>query len=198
MAFGLGRGRAVVSRRVHPVARYLRAQKAGDGIATHASVVARDDEWSRKSDRWVAEKCGVDGKTVARLRAELTAELPQLDDEPRKGADGKTRKLPKKPKKPKKGEIAIAFKRLRELPKEQGGTKPKRGRPKKGAASGGISKGDSRDAAASVLGVGRHEAEALETIFTTPGEEGEERQCQIPVPYHAFTRWAARKLKERR
>lgn len=88
---------------------------------------------------------------------------------------------------------------LARLPKEQGGThKGKGGRPKKTSSASGRVSESNRSAAASLLGVGRHEAEALETIFTTPGEEGEERQRQIPVPYHAFTRWVARKLKERR
>jgi len=51
----------------------------------------RDEEWGIESDRWIGDRCGVDGKTVARVRAEVaTAELPQL----RKGRDGKTRKLP--------------------------------------------------------------------------------------------------------
>ena len=37
-----------------------------------------DDEWAQWSDREIARRCAVDGKTVARLRAELTAELPQM------------------------------------------------------------------------------------------------------------------------
>src|SRR6056297_698154 len=47
-----------------------------------------DDEWAKKSDRWIAEKCGVSDKTVAKLRP-ATAEVPQLK---RVGQDGKTRK----------------------------------------------------------------------------------------------------------
>ena len=37
-----------------------------------------DDEWAQWSDREIARRAAVDGKTVARLRAELTAELPQM------------------------------------------------------------------------------------------------------------------------
>ncbi len=70
-----------------------------------------------------------------------------------------------------KAEIALAFKRLKELPKEEGGVKRKVGRPKqepdKSSASGRFSRSD--DDAAELLGVGRGEARALETVFTTPG-----------------------------
>lgn len=58
-----------------------------------------DPEWSAKSDRWIADACRVDGKTVARERAERTAELPQLP-KPRTGKDGKARALPKGKAKP--------------------------------------------------------------------------------------------------
>lgn len=59
-------------------------------------MLLRDEEWSRKSDRWIAEKCGVDQKTVLKWRHELeaTEEIPQLDE--RTGVDGKTRKLPQR------------------------------------------------------------------------------------------------------
>lgn len=69
-----------------------------------------------------------------------------------------------------KGEIALAFKRLRGLPKEQGGTKRKMGRPAKDAkSSAGRQLSRSDDDAAETLGVKRDEARALETVFTTPG-----------------------------
>jgi hypothetical protein len=70
-----------------------------------------------------------------------------------------------------KGEIGIAFKRLRELPKEDGGAKRKMGRPSKGEQKSGAKPllSQSRDEAASILGVGVDEARALETVFTTPG-----------------------------
>lgn len=69
-----------------------------------------------------------------------------------------------------KGEIAIAFKRLREIPKGEGGTKGKRGRPEKGGVSATIKEPTkARDEAAAMLGVSSHEARDLETVFTTPG-----------------------------
>ena len=73
-------------------------------------------------------------------------------------------------------EIGLAFKRLKDLPREQGGAKGKKGgdtRSKEAkalrdqsAASGTLK---ARDEAADILKVGRHEASALETIFATPG-----------------------------
>lgn len=72
-----------------------------------------------------------------------------------------------------KGEIALAFKRLRELPKAQGGTAGKRGGDRRSAAakeqSGSRSTLKAREEAASILGVGEQEARALETVFATPG-----------------------------
>ncbi len=64
-------------------------------------------------------------------------------------------------------EIALAFTRLKQIPREQGGAKAKMGRPSKSATSSGLS--ESRDTAAELLGVSRNVAEACETIFTTPG-----------------------------
>jgi hypothetical protein len=51
-----------------------------------------DEEWVKKSDRWIAEKCGVHHEMVSKLRPELaeTASSPTA----RTGQDGKTRKLP--------------------------------------------------------------------------------------------------------
>ena len=37
----------------------------------------RDSEWARWSDREIGRRCGVDGKTVAAARADLSAEVPQ-------------------------------------------------------------------------------------------------------------------------
>lgn len=68
-------------------------------------------------------------------------------------------------------QIAYAFKRLKEIPKAEGGAKAKMGRPKgdekKSAESRPLSR--SRDDAAEQLGVSRDIAESLEAVFTTPG-----------------------------
>lgn len=70
-----------------------------------------------------------------------------------------------------KGEIALAFQRLRNTPKAEGGTKRKPGPQAKGpnsSASRQVSK-RSDEEAADILGVKRDEARALEAVFTTPG-----------------------------
>lgn len=51
-------------------------------------LLLADAEWSRWSDRAIAEKCGVDHKTVGAIRAGLTGEIPQCST--RHGADGRT------------------------------------------------------------------------------------------------------------
>ena len=56
-------------------------------------TLLRDEEWSKKSDRWIAEKCGVDHRFVGNARV-TTGDGPQLQE--RTGQDGKTRKLPTK------------------------------------------------------------------------------------------------------
>lgn len=56
-------------------------------------LLLNDAEWSGKSDRWIAEKCGVSPQTVSNHREQLS----NLDSSPRTGQDGKTRKLPTKP-----------------------------------------------------------------------------------------------------
>jgi ParB-like chromosome segregation protein Spo0J len=75
-------------------------------------------------------------------------------------------------------EIAYAFTRLKEIPREQGGAKAKHGGDRKvkmsegqGAACGTLNK--TRSEAASQLGVGRHIAEACEKVFSTPGVPAE-------------------------
>lgn len=79
-----------------------------------------------------------------------------------------------------KRQIAFAYDALKNTPRAQGGTKGKPGAPKgnqnrKGGGKVGNNGGSSatvekaRDAAASALGVGTHEARALETVFLTPG-----------------------------
>jgi len=57
------------------------------------TMLLRDEEWSRWSDREVARRAGVSNMTASRIRAELS----QSDSsKARKGADGKTRKVPKR------------------------------------------------------------------------------------------------------
>lgn len=68
-------------------------------------TLLRDPEWAKWSDREIARQVHVDGKTVAVIRRELT---PTADfrscggptAEIRKGADGKTRRLPARPSAP--------------------------------------------------------------------------------------------------
>jgi hypothetical protein len=57
-------------------------------------LLLKDEEWGRKSDRWIAEKCGVSHPLVIKLRSEL---VTVTSSAPRIGQDGKTRKLPTKP-----------------------------------------------------------------------------------------------------
>jgi len=59
------------------------------------SVVLALEEWPKLSDRELAKICSVSDKTVAAVRNETTAEIPQLL-KTRIGADGKERKLPTK------------------------------------------------------------------------------------------------------
>ncbi len=60
-------------------------------------LLLRDAEWSKKSDRWIAEKCGVHHKTVADHRSQL-AESASSKPKPSKsleriqGQDGRWRK----------------------------------------------------------------------------------------------------------
>ena len=62
------------------------------------TVLLTDEEWSRRSDRWVAEKCGVSDKTVASVRKTLIAELPQCSSEPtRTTSDGREYPSRRKP-----------------------------------------------------------------------------------------------------
>lgn len=72
----------------------LRRTNADKQMAVRAALsLERLASWS---DRAIAELVGVDGKTVAAMRAP-TAELPQLraTDEKRTGRDGKSRHVPK-------------------------------------------------------------------------------------------------------
>jgi ParB-like chromosome segregation protein Spo0J len=73
-----------------------------------------------------------------------------------------------------KAQMARAFELLKRLPAEQGGAKQKRGgtRSKFERESGSEASASGHlrtdEAAASELGIGRHEAEALSTVFVAP------------------------------
>lgn len=56
-------------------------------------TLLRDEEWSKKSDRWIAEKASVSPDFASRMRR-----LSSDDSSPgtRKGRDGKARTLPEK------------------------------------------------------------------------------------------------------
>ena len=75
-----------------------------------------------------------------------------------------------------KREIGLAFKRLREIPRENGGTRGKPGRPRRGTDAhgntsnlGSIPRGQGRRLAARRLGVSTAKATACERIFGTEG-----------------------------
>jgi len=53
-------------------------------------AMLRDEEWVQWTDRRIAQVCGVDHKTVAAVRDELTGELPQSAPVERIGSDGRT------------------------------------------------------------------------------------------------------------
>lgn len=55
-------------------------------------TLLNDEEWGKRTDRWVAEHCKVDHKMVATVRAEL-GNSP-VDDGKREGKDGKLRRMP--------------------------------------------------------------------------------------------------------
>jgi site-specific DNA-methyltransferase (adenine-specific) len=59
---------------------------------TAVELLLKDAEWAGKSDRWIAERCGVDHKTVAAIRESQLGNSPV--DSPRTGKDGKKRKPP--------------------------------------------------------------------------------------------------------
>lgn len=54
-------------------------------------VCLDDQEWSSKSDRWIAEKCAVGNKFVGDMRRQLCSEHSS-EPKSRTGKDGKTRK----------------------------------------------------------------------------------------------------------
>lgn len=54
-------------------------------------LLLNDEEWAKKSDRWIAEKCGVSNRFASVMRGELCT---VHSSEPTTGQDGKTRRRP--------------------------------------------------------------------------------------------------------
>jgi hypothetical protein len=66
------------------------------------TLLLLDGEWSRKSDRWIADTCGVGHPFVAKLRGQVESDSTAT----REGRDGKQQSATKA-KKPKKGRKAF-------------------------------------------------------------------------------------------
>ena len=66
------------------------ARRTRDDVKRAILALLADPEWETKSDRWIAEQCGCDHKTVKGARPP-TGEIPQLA---RVGKDGKVRRAP--------------------------------------------------------------------------------------------------------
>jgi hypothetical protein len=72
-----------------PLARRTNADKRRAVL-----MLLRDDEWGKRADRWVAERCGVGYSLVATLRTQLPES--GSSGRARLGQDGKVRRLPAK------------------------------------------------------------------------------------------------------
>lgn len=70
------------------------------------TLLLKDEEWGKRSDRWIADKCGVSPDTVNRHRAQLCDSDSSRTE--RTGQDGKTRRLPER-KPPTVDEAAADF-----------------------------------------------------------------------------------------
>lgn len=77
------------------------------GIATSTrcrrravELLLRDEEWSKKSDRWIADQCAVSNRFVGNVRQETTVNRSQLSSDERLGQDGKTRRMPERQPEP--------------------------------------------------------------------------------------------------
>lgn len=68
-------------------------------------MLLTDDEWSTKSDRWIAEQAGVSPSTVASIKqlSKLDSSTSTGDNSPKTGKDGKKRLTQKKPPSKKSG-----------------------------------------------------------------------------------------------
>jgi hypothetical protein len=62
----------------------LRAQQPGDDLTDLRDALLADKEWTKRSDRWIAEKCGVSQPFVGSLRVQVKAVITS-----REGKDGK-------------------------------------------------------------------------------------------------------------
>src|SRR5690606_19453784 len=60
-------------------------------------LLLRDEEWSKRSDRWIAEKGGVSHPMVIKMRPHLVTVTSSNE---RLGQDGKTRAMPKRASEP--------------------------------------------------------------------------------------------------
>lgn len=163
------------------------------------------------SDREVAKRAGVGHVFVNALRKQLFTENSSA---PRRGADGKTRKLPAKPAPKWECEIAQMKKQLR-----VGGLDPQfRSSSKLGAeppvigadgrggellramqlkkterGGGGHTGKGKRDPTSPLrdLGLTPSESKRMQAAAAVP-----EKVRRIPVPYHAFTRWGCMSCKD--
>jgi hypothetical protein len=59
-------------------------------------ALLQDAEWAGRSDRWIAETCGVGHPLVAEVRKSTGTQLEEIPVEAREGKDGKRRHKPKR------------------------------------------------------------------------------------------------------
>jgi hypothetical protein len=71
-------------------------------------VLLKDEEWTKKSDRWIAEQAAVSNHFVAKLRESATGNTPS-SPKPREGRDGKTRRPPRRPGRPRSSPPAATW-----------------------------------------------------------------------------------------
>jgi hypothetical protein len=72
------------------------------------------DEWRAKSDRWIADTCGVGHPFVAKLRAQVVSDSTTV----REGRDGKIQSATKPKKKIKKGKVFDAVRASKAVRKD--------------------------------------------------------------------------------
>lgn len=75
------------------IVRPLGSSRISEPVKRRAvQLLLTDDEWSKKSDRWIAEKCGVSHPLVSKAREQLVTVTSSSAE--RIGQDGKTRRMP--------------------------------------------------------------------------------------------------------